>query len=79
MKPQKTEIEVYLLRTSKEEIMEGTEVVFVGETESERQASMARFITIRGIIQRYAQSLTPDDNETLIGILKGTAVRKPTE
>jgi hypothetical protein len=79
MKPQKPTLIQYILATPTEEILDGAEVTFAGETEKDRLSSTVKFIRIRGIIQRYSQSLTPDDNETLVAIMKACVVQKTPE
>jgi hypothetical protein len=76
MKQEKPNLIQYLLATPTEEILDGSEIVFHGGTERERQESMVKFMRIRGIIQRFGRELTPDDNETLLAILKGCVVQK---
>ena len=79
MKQEKPTLLQYLLSTPTDEILEGSEIVFQGATEKERQANTIKFIRIRGILQRFGQALTPDDNETLLAILKGCVVQKTTD
>lgn len=58
-------------------MLEGTEVAFAGETEKDRNASLIKFVRIRGMLQRFSQALSPDDTETLITIMKGCVIQKP--
>lgn len=85
-KPEKKiDIIEYILSTPIEDILAGTEVTFAGETELERMTSMSKFTTLRGIAQKYARSvvgasgLTPDENSTIIKIMKACVVQKTSE
>ena len=73
---QKPDLARYLLVTPVDEIIDDDEITFTGATEKERQASVIRFTRLRNIAHRYAQTLTADDNETIIAFLKTTVVQK---
>jgi ABC-type transport system involved in Fe-S cluster assembly fused permease/ATPase subunit len=78
---QKPDIARTLLVTPVDEILDDDELMLVGATEKERQVNLVRFTRLRNIAHRYAQTLTADDNETIIAFLKTTVVQKgsPTE
>ena len=75
-KPDSISLIQYLLGTQYEELLEGSEITFIGATEKERQQSIVKFIRVRGLIQRFGREATSDENEMLISILKGCVVPK---
>jgi ABC-type transport system involved in Fe-S cluster assembly fused permease/ATPase subunit len=75
----KLDLTRYLLVTPSDQILEEDEVAFAGATEKERQGNVIKFTRLRNIAHRYAQTLTADDNETIVTFLKTTVVQKNPE
>lgn len=44
--------------------------LFKGESERERTLTALQFVKVRNVIQRYAQTLLPDEAEALVKVLK---------
>lgn len=68
-KENKKEKPGYLIFTPIEDLVDDG-VQFIGENEKDRIVNQTDFIRTRGLIQRYAQSITKDDEDTLIRYLK---------
>lgn len=79
-KPQKIQLVPYLISASVEELLDGGEIAFAGESEKDRMASMTKFLHVRGILQKGSQvALTGDEQQTLLSIMKSCVVQKTTE
>lgn len=70
-KPNKEDNIRYLIITPIDEMLDEGSVIFAGDTERARTENVIQFTRVRNILQRYSQSLTPDDNDTLVKCLKG--------
>ena len=81
MKAEKPKLDIvrYLLTTPTDQILDEDEVAFAGATEKERQGNVIKFTRLRNIAHRYAQTLTADDNETILAFLKTTVIQKTPE
>lgn len=75
-KPDKQDNKRYLIMTPINELLDDGSVIFAGVNERERLNSIMQFTRIRNIIQRYAQSLTIDDESALVECLKGYIAEK---
>lgn len=60
---------VYLIVTPVEELLDDG-LVFEGETEKDRIINQFDFSRTREILQRFAQNITKDQEETLVRYLK---------
>jgi hypothetical protein len=66
----------FLVNTPEDELIDDEDIGFKGETEYERMKSVAAFTRIRSILQKYTQTLTVDDSETLFTCMKLYLVSK---
>ena len=68
-KENKKEKAGYLIFTPIEELLDDG-IQFEGEAEKDRLLNQTDFIRTRSLIQRFAQAITKDDEDTLIRYLK---------
>lgn len=67
--PNKKEHPAYLIITPVEELIDDG-IQFEGETEKDRVMNITDFSRTRGILQKYNQTITRDEEETLVRYIK---------